>query len=188
MKTKSSTICMMVAILLMIARQAYGNFVIPYECTLFLKPMGGEAHPDGFTIFGLGTSYDNFIQIFAGQDIDLKPNYEIAIGNFNTGDIVYFAMYSEFWSESAWAFSNDTVNPPSVTAFTDIDNSLGFGGKVIEQTGPETWLMHLDNAMSYKYDDDDNDILMQIRIIPEPASALLIGLGCLFAGLRKRQR
>lgn len=38
------------------------------------------------------------------------------------------------------------------------------GGCIIEQTGPLTWLLHLDDAFSS--DDDDNDVFIQIRLEP----------------------
>jgi hypothetical protein len=38
------------------------------------------------------------------------------------------------------------------------------GGKIIQQTSQTTWLMHLDDAASYRIDDDDNDILIQLRL------------------------
>lgn len=35
-----------------------------------------------------------------------------------------------------------------------------------------TWLIHLDDALSYLYDDDDNDVLVQVRVAPSsPPSA-----------------
>jgi hypothetical protein len=30
-------------------------------------------------------------------------------------------------------------------------------GSILEQIAPDKWLLHLDDANSYRYDDDDND-------------------------------
>jgi len=54
-----------------------------------------------------------------------------------------------------------------VVAFSDVDNSLGMGGKILQKISPTIWLLHLDDAMSYLVDDDENDVLMQIRIVPQ---------------------
>lgn len=40
------------------------------------------------------------------------------------------------------------------------------GGKILQNTTPTTWLLHLDDTLSYLYD-DYNDVLMQIRIVPQ---------------------
>ncbi|MCX5771341.1 MAG: hypothetical protein NTZ09_13890 [Candidatus Hydrogenedentes bacterium] len=37
-------------------------------------------------------------------------------------------------------------------------------GSILEQIAPDKWLLHLDDANSYKYDDDDNDIPIVIRL------------------------
>lgn len=48
-------------------------------------------------------------------------------------------------------------------AFQDTDGSLG-STSVVEQIGPDRWVMHLDGANSYKYDDDDDDMPIVIRL------------------------
>ena len=69
-------------------------------------------------------------------------------------------------SEIRWAFSRDTKSDTSRVAFQDRDNSLGRNGSVIEKTGMSTWLLHLDDAGSAGIDDDDNDVLIKIRLDP----------------------
>ena len=53
----------------------------------------------------------------------------------------------------------------AVVAFQDKDGSLGLDDKsILEQIAPDKWLLHLDDANSYRYDDDDNDIPIVIRL------------------------
>ena len=114
--------------------------------------------------FGLGTTQANFDEIISNiPPFTSLPSAEVFVGQFNAGETVHFGMFTTFIGDSAWAFSNRT-DVPSRNAFTDEDNSLGFGGSVIEQESPTTWLMHLDNAVSFLYDDDDNDIVLRLRL------------------------
>lgn len=49
-------------------------------------------------------------------------------------------------------------------AFLDVDGSLGLGhGSILAQMAPNAWRIHFDDANSYRYDDDDNDIPVMIR-------------------------
>jgi hypothetical protein len=48
----------------------------------------------------------------------------------------------------------------------DLDDSLGWGGSVVQQTSPTTWTLHLDDALSYLVDDNDSDVLIQVRLAP----------------------
>jgi uncharacterized protein (TIGR03437 family) len=72
-------------------------------------------------------------------------------------------MWTQYGTNQAWAFSDGT-DAASIIAFWDTEDQLGMGGRIIQQTSPTTWIMHLDNAVSYLYDDSNNDILMQIRL------------------------
>jgi uncharacterized protein (TIGR03437 family) len=71
-------------------------------------------------------------------------------------------MYTTFGT-SAYAFSNGSDSASQVV-FRDTNNSLGMGGSIIEQTSANTWLLHLDDARSSQFDDDDNDVLIALRL------------------------
>ena len=59
----------------------------------------------------------------------------------------------------------------SVEAFSNIDNHLGMSGSVVQQTGQYSWLLHLDGATST--DNDNNDVLIQLRIAPNDHAAVI---------------
>src|SRR5688572_137362 len=73
------------------------------------------------------------------------------------------------------AFSNDTTSAGARTTFMDLDNSLGLGGSVVEQTGTNMYRLRLDDAASFTVDDDDDDVLINLRVepgvVPEPVMA-----------------
>jgi hypothetical protein len=109
-----------------------------------------------------------------------NPKGEIPVGFFSSGATIHFGEFTVFNGQTGFAFSNET-DRASIVAFTDVDNSLGMGGSIIQRTGPETWLLHLDDALSYQFDDDDNDVLMQLRVVPvpEPRTSLFLISGIL---------
>jgi hypothetical protein len=149
-----------------ICLRQWGNncpFVMPSDGNLYLQQMGGEAGAD--TTFGIGTSPSDFVPYYTGLPNNPNPTGEVLVGFFPAGTTIHFGMYTTFGGDAGWAFSvqNDLA---SVEAFTDIGDRLGMGGGVIEQTGEHTWLMHLDDALSYQYGDDNNDVLMQLRVAP----------------------
>lgn len=136
-------------------------FVMPFSGDVYLQQMGGSA--GATTTFGVGTSPGDFTPYYTGLPNNPNPTGEVYIGYFTEGTTLNFGMYTTFGTQSGWAFS-DWNDVPSIVAFLDPDNNLGMNGSIIQQTGPDTWLLHLDDALSYLYDDDDNDVLMQIRI------------------------
>lgn len=139
-------------------------FVMPYDGTLYLQQKGGEA--GAITDFGIGTSPTNFVKYYSGLPNSPNPTGEVKVGYFTKGTAINFGMFTQFGSQSGWAFSAGSA-APSVVTFSDVDNSLHMGGKITQQTSATTWLLHLDDALSYLYDDDDNDVLMQIRVAPQ---------------------
>jgi uncharacterized repeat protein (TIGR03803 family) len=140
------------------------TFVMPYDGTLYLQQKGGEA--GATTEFGIGTSPTNFVKYYSGLPNSPSPTGEVKVGYFAKGTVINFGMFTQFGAQSGWAFSAGST-PASVVAFSDIDNSLHMGGKIAQQTSTTTWLLHLDDTMSYLVDDDDNDVLMQIRVAPQ---------------------
>ena len=140
------------------------TFVMPYNGTLYLQQKGGSAGAS--TEFGIGTSPTNFVKYYSGLPNNPSPAGEVLVGSFTKGTLINFGMFTQFGSQSGWAFTTGSTRA-SVVAFSDVDNSLGMGGKITQKTSSTTWLLHLDDALSYLYDDDDNDVLMQIRIVPQ---------------------
>jgi hypothetical protein len=161
-------------------------FTVPYDATLYLAPLGGDA--GATTEFGLGTSQQNAVPIFAGLPNNPQPAGQVQIGFVSAGTDLNFYEKTDFGS-TEWAFSIDTVTVASRVAFLDLNNTLGLGGSIVEPTGPTTWLLHLDDAVSYLFDDDNNDLYVQIRLVPVPegASCALVA-GGLIALTAFRQR
>jgi hypothetical protein len=159
-----STVCMLLAVTLA-QGQTIQEFVMPSSGYLSIQCIGGSA--GGVTTFGLGTSPSNFVPLLFGLP-NSRPSASVPImaGFFSAGTTIHMGMYTTFAGDSGWAFSNGT-DQASIVAFSDIDNSLGLGGSIIQQIGSNTWVLHLDDALSYKYDDDDNDVLIVLRIWPK---------------------
>jgi uncharacterized protein (TIGR03437 family) len=139
--------------------QAEG-FIVPRSGNLYVRAVGGSA--GGTSQFGLGTSQNNFTPLLSGLPGNPSPSGEVFAGLVSAGQTVHFGMFTVFGS-SAYAFSNAT-DAASQGAFWDTNNSLGMGGSIIEQTSSNTWLLHLDDARSYQFDDDDNDVLIALRL------------------------
>ena len=139
------------------------TFVMPVDGKLYLEVV--NAKPGAEWKFGVGTSAAN-CQVFLASLPDTSfPKGEIPVENAHAGSPVPFCMWSKYGASSAWAFSGGS-DAASQVAFWDGHNTLHMGGNIIEQTGPTTWVMHLDNAVSYLYDDSNDDILIAIRIEP----------------------
>ncbi|HEY4359524.1 MAG TPA: hypothetical protein VGN17_01075 [Bryobacteraceae bacterium] len=147
------------------------SFVALYSGKLYLKCVGGAAAAT--SQFGLGTSTANFVPLLNGLP-GACPTAEVFAANVSAGQAVQFGIYTSFSGQNYYAFSAGT-DRGSIVAFSDTDGSLGMGGKIIQQTGPTTWVMHLDDAASYLIDDNDSDILMQIRLeaSPSPTPSIL---------------
>lgn len=136
------------------------GFAVPTSGALFLQAVGGSAQ--GTSQFGLGTSPGNFTPLLTGLPGSPSPRGEVFAGFVNAGQTVQFGMYT-LSVTGAYAFSNET-DAASQGVFWDTNNSLGMGGSILERTGSNTWLLHLDDAHSHQIDDDDNDILIAIRL------------------------
>ena len=172
------------------------EFAIPSSGYLSIQFIGGSGGAGGVTNFGLGTAPSNFVPLFTvffngGTN---PPMSVINLGFFSKGTVIQMGMFSTSAGASGWAFSTGT-DQASIVAFSDIDNSLGLGGSSMQQTGRGTWILHLDDAQSYKYDDDDNELLLRLRVtsqpispVPEPASGLLLLSGCALVTWKARRR
>lgn len=140
-------------------------FTVPYNATLYLSPLPSSA--GAVTEFGLGTSSNNAVPVFTGLPFNPVPDHEVQIGFVAQGTSLNFFEYTVWGSQSGWACSDDTNSPASRCAFMDTDNSLGWGGSVVQQTSPTTWTLHLDDALSYLADDNDADVLIQVRLVQQ---------------------
>ncbi len=139
-------------------------FTVPYDAILYLKPVGGTG--GAATVFGIGTSTANAVPYFTGLPNNSQPNGEVQVGPVTAGTSLNFYMQSTFGS-SGYAFSNlYTTDPASITAFSDPDHDYSATGNIVTQTGSTTWVLHLDDAVSYQIDDNDHDVLMQVRLAP----------------------
>jgi hypothetical protein len=138
------------------------TFVMPYNATMYLQQMGGSA--GAITTFGIGTTPSNFTPDYTGLPNDPNPTGQVLIGSFAAGTLIDFGMYSTFGSENGWAFSTGT-DQASLVSFADLSNSLGLNHGITQQTTSSTWVLHLDDALSYLYDDDNNDVLMEIILV-----------------------
>jgi len=180
------TVCLAVPI-----RARADEFVMPFGGYLSVQFVGGEAA--GVTTFGLGTSPGDFVALLSGLPNSPSSLDAINVGFFAAGVTIHFGMFTTF-SGSGWAFSNST-DQASLVAFSDIDNSLGLGGSIIQQTSNNTWVLHLDDAQSYLVDDDDNDVLIRLAItskpvstVPEPSTWIMLLSGSALVGWRTRCR
>jgi hypothetical protein len=140
------------------------TFVMPVTGSLYLQQEGGSAAAT--TTFGLGTSPSNFVAYYTGLPNSPSPTGQLLAGTFTAGTLVNFGMYTTFGSQSGWAFSTGT-DQASLVSFADLSNSLGMDHGITQQTSSTTWLLHLDDALSYLYDDDNNDVLMQLSVVSQ---------------------
>lgn len=163
-------------------------FTVPYDGMLYFTPLGGEA--GATTEFGFGTSQENTVPVFTGLPANPDPSGEVGFGFYAAGTPLDFYEKTVWNGTIYWAFSVDTTSQASRVAFMDLDNSLGLGGSIVQQTSPDTWTLHLDDAASYLIDDDDDDVLIQITLVPvpEPSSAtLLVGGSLLLLAAARRK-
>lgn len=168
------------------------EFVMPVSGYVSLQFIGGSAAAT--TTFGLGTDPSHFDPLFSGLPNTPSSTSPVDVGFFSAGTTIHMGMYTVWGNLSGWAFS-DWTNEASIVAFSDPTDSLGLGGSIIQQTGPDTWVFNLDDALSYLVDNDNNDVLIQLQITPassatpEPNSAILLLSGLvLFAWTTRRRR
>jgi hypothetical protein len=167
------------------------EFVMPIGGSVSIQFLTGEA--GGVTTFGLGTSPSDFIALLTGLPNSPSSLQPINIGSFAAGAIIHMGMFTTFGGASGWAFSSGT-DQASIIAFSDTTNSLGLGGSIIQRTGRFTYVLHLDDALSYTVDDDNNDVLIKVSITPnsvttpEPTTIVLFLSGSALVGWKARRR
>jgi uncharacterized protein (TIGR03437 family) len=150
--------------ILTISAAIYGNaesFVAPVSGTLYLQCVGGSA--GAISQFGTGNSIGSFVS-YLNSLPGSCPTSEVQVGAVAAGQTVTFGIHTLWNGKDYWAFSNGT-DQGSVVSFTDMNNSLGMGGKIIQQTGTNSWVMHLNDAAHYTLSTDEaNNILIQLRL------------------------
>ncbi len=141
---------------------AENGLVVPYDCIVYLYPVGGRAL--AITEIGLGTSESDFESVFSGLPNRPSPASEIRVGRYKKGRQIPLCLRTEWLGNTHYAFCNRSDDPSKI-AFEDSDNSLGLGGHIIEKgEGSSTWTMHMDDAASFLVDDSDNDVIIRIRL------------------------
>ncbi|NLD91557.1 MAG: PEP-CTERM sorting domain-containing protein [Fibrobacter sp.] len=168
---------------------------IPYDANVYISFLSGEAASN--TEFGIGTSNVNRTPLFINLPNNSAPKAEVFAGSFSKGSVLDFYLMTS-WGSTYWAFS-DYTDQASNIAFLDVNNSLNLGGSTIQRISETLWQFHLDDAASYNVDDDDdNDIVLQMRLaavssnppvsenVPEPSTLILMASGILgFVCMRK---
>src|SRR5215469_2805836 len=143
-------------------------FVAPVAGTLYVKCVDGVS--GATSQFGTGTSVWTFVSYLSSLPQSCPTN-EVTVGSVVAGQSVPFGIHSSWNGADYWAFSTET-DQGSVVSFTDVNNNLGMGGKIIQPTGPNTWVMHLNDAARYTMGSDgaNNNILVQLRLSPGTSS------------------
>ena len=145
------------------------NFVAPASGTLYISCVGGSA--GAVSQFGTGTSVANFVP-YLNSLPGSCPMAEVSIGVVTAGQTVSFGIHTVWDGRDYWAFSTGT-DEASIVSFTDVYNSLAMAGKILQPTGPNTWVMHLNDAAHYTFSQTEaNNILVQLRLSPSIIKAM----------------
>ncbi len=130
---------------------------------LYVKCIGGTA--GAVSQFGTGTSPANFVPYLNSLPASC-PTLEVPIGTITDAtQTIPFGIHTVWGRTDYWAFSTGT-DQASKVAFTDVNNSLGLGGDIVQKTGTNTMVMHLNDAAHYLVGSDEaNNILIQVRLV-----------------------
>ena len=175
----------------LITTSASGNLMFEY--------LGGEAGPS-VQEFGLGTPAENSsigdrnTVFVVDYNRPVAPLPLVNKGYFWAGSELDFYNLSDYLGD-LYAFSSRLAAVPTqadIAVFTDTDNSLNMGGSVVENVGDNQWILHLDDAWSYRFDDDDNEMIIKVWLdksavapvsVPEPGTWGVLAAAFLAAGL-----
>jgi hypothetical protein len=139
----------------------------PSSATLYIKCVGGSA--GAVSQFGTGTSPANFVPYLNSLPASC-PTPEVPIGTVTAATQTLpseFGIHTVWQGRDYWAFSTGT-DQASKVAFTDVNNSLGMGGSIVQQTGTHTMVWHLNDAAHYMVGSDEaNNILIQFRLVAD---------------------
>lgn len=172
---------------LMIKMSHAAEFKLPYSAKVFAKSIGGEA--GARSQFGLGTTQTNFIPFLSNLPNHPSTTEEVFLGEFAANDSLPLAISTD-WNSRTYFATIGGNDQASQKAFSDLNNSLGLGGSAFQQTQSNLFYAYLDDAASFLFDDDDNDIVLQLRVQPIPISlireipepSLIYGLGAIAGG------
>lgn len=140
-----------------------------------------------------------FVIELNGGVSSVAPSPVVNAGYFTAGSSLDFYNVSNFGG-TFFAFSSalgGSPTPSDLVVFADADNSLGFGGSIVETIGVDNWILHMDDAASICCDDDDNEIVIQVWVdhsaeppvsVAEPASIAVFALGLITLGAARRRR
>lgn len=164
--------CLATVALLLASNFAHSSLITTTKSgDLMFEYLRGEAGPS-VQEFGLGTP--NADSTLADRNMVFAIDYNRAVvpppvvnkGYYWTGSSLDFYNLSDYLG-NLFAFSSDLAASPTAAdraVFTDTDNSLGLGGSVIETIGDNDWILHLDDAWSYRFDDDDNELVLRVWV------------------------
>jgi len=140
----------------------------------FLDGKGGTSTQE----FGLGTPSTTstiaerdvifLVELVSETVASVSPSSIVNFGFFPAGSVLDFYNVSSFGG-TFFAFSSSLGGSPTardLVVFTDTNNSLGFGGSAVETVGVDDWILHLDDAASISFDDDDNELIISVRVVP----------------------
>jgi len=124
----------------------------------FLQGSSGATSEIGFGYAIATTPAANRYILFQGLPQNPSPTTEQNLGFMPAGSGLDFYVITEGVSQYSGFLPNQS--------FWDTDNSLGWGGTIVEERhiGVEDYLLHLDRATGGI--DDDNDFLMEVKISP----------------------
>jgi hypothetical protein len=148
------------------------SFIPPYSGNLYVRCIGGSA--GATSQLGVGSAPNNFVPYLNGLP-QACPDSEVLVGPVTAGQPVEFGLSTSWLGQMYWAFSFNT-DQASQVAFNDVCNSLGMNGKIIQRTGPNTWVMYLNDAAHYTIEQcEAKNIIIQIRLAGTCSVQSLIG-------------
>ncbi|WP_428776508.1 PEP-CTERM sorting domain-containing protein [Vibrio sp.] len=153
--------------------------------------------------FGIGTpsidsEFSHRNALIVRDGVNIISGTTVNAGYVAAGTKLDFYMKTIFHAESFWSFTTNLLAAPTASdlvSFSDADNSLGFGGSIVQPIGRDNWIFHMDDPASICCDDDDDDLVVRIRInpkndhvpVPEPGTFLLLMLGLAGIGMMKKR-
>jgi len=137
------------------------GLVVPYDCVLYVKATGGSASAK--STLGTGAQAGEFKAVITGLPHNPAPRKEVKLGAFLAGDSVPLAIRTEWGGKTYFAFAKG-MDKGSRHTFGDPDKNAEGKGILRPLKRPGVWSLSLDDAASFLIDDDDGDIVLEIRL------------------------